>query len=204
MKLVIENQILAPIYIWSKIDKASEVFIERYDNYNKRTYRNRFIILSQNGPLTISIPLKKGKNRNLRFTNVQISYDKNWIPNLKNTIKTCYGSAPYFDFYFDDLMDIFNKKHNSLFELNNELRAFITKITEIDTPINFTKEYIAEYHNDFDDSRDKFNPVKDLKNIKNSNIKKYPQVFEYKIGFVPNASILDSIFNIGNQTALII
>ena len=204
MNLVIENQILSPVYIWSKIDKSAGVLIERFDNYNKRTYRNRFIILSQNGPLTISIPLKKGKNRNTPFKEVKISYDKNWISNLKNTIKTCYGSAPYFEFYFDEIMDIFNKKHSYLFDLNNDLRKFVIDTLEIDTPIDFTKEFNLEYSSDFEDIRDKYTPVKDINNPKNDIISNYPQVFEYKTGFFPNISIIDAIFNLGRQAQLIL
>ncbi len=204
MNLIIENQILSPVYIWSKIDKSAGVLIERFDNYNKRTYRNRFIILSQNGPLTISIPLKKGKNRNTPFKEVKISYDKNWISNLKNTIKTCYGSAPYFEFYFDEIIDIFNKKHSYLFDLNNDLRKFVIDTLEIDTLIDFTKEFNLEYSSDFEDIRDKYSPVKDIKNPKNNIISNYPQVFEYKTGFFPNVSIIDAIFNLGRQAQLIL
>ena len=204
MNLIVENQILSPVYICSKIDKSAGVLIERFDNYNKRTYRNRFIILSQNGPLTISIPLKKGKNRNTPFKEVKISYDKNWISNLKNTIKTCYGSAPYFEFYFDEIMDIFNKKHSYLFDLNNDLRKFVIDTLEIDTLIDFTKEFNLEYSSDFEDIRDKYSPVKDLKNQKNNIISNYPQVFEYKTGFFPNVSIIDAIFNLGRQAQLIL
>jgi len=204
MNLVIENQILPPINIWRKINKTSNVLIEQFDNYNKRTYRNRFIIISQNGPLTISIPLKKGKNRNTPFKEVKISYDKNWISNIKNTLKTCYGSAPYFDFFFDDLMNIFNKKYIYLFDLNNNLRDFAIDILEIDTPFEFTKEYIPKYNNDFDDIRDKHSPVLDLKKPDKNIVEKYPQVFEYKIGFFSNSSIIDAIFNLGKQATLIL
>ena len=204
MNLVIENQILPPINIWRKINKTSNVLIEQFDNYNKRTYRNRFIIISQNGPLTISIPLKKGKNRNTPFKEVKISYDKNWISNIKNTLKTCYGSAPYFDFFFDDLMNIFNKKYIYLFDLNNNLRDFAIDILEIDTLFEFTKEYIPKYNNDFDDIRDKHSPVLDLKKPDKNIVEKYPQVFEYKIGFFSNSSIIDAIFNLGKQATLIL
>ncbi len=204
MKIIIENQILPPNYIWSKFESSDQILIEQFDNYNKRTYRNRIIILSQNGPLTISIPLKKGKNRNTPFTNVQISYDKNWISNIKNTLKTCYNSAPFFDFYFEDLLRIFNKKHQFLFQLNNDLRDFVIEILEINVPIKFTEDYLKQYNSEYIDLRDKYSPVIDLKQESSHSTKKYPQVFEYKIGYFPNVSILDLIFNMGRQAALII
>ena len=204
MKIVIENQILPPVYIWSKFRASSEILIEQFDNYNKRTYRNRFIILSQNGPLSISIPLKKGKNRNTPFTNVQISYDKNWISNIKNTLNTCYNSSPFFEFYIEELLDIFHKKHQFLFQLNNDLRDFVTDILEIDTPVNFTEDYIKKYNSEYLDLRDIYSPVIDLKNESSHYTQKYAQVFEYKTGFFPNASIIDLIFNTGNQAALLI
>lgn len=202
MNILIENQILSPISVFQIYNQSESIIIERHDNYIKRTYRNRFIILSQNGPLTISIPLKKGKNNNMPFPEVLISYDKSWITPLKNTIKTCYGSAPFFDFFYEDLISIFEQKHKYIFDLNNNLRTYIFSILEIEAKIHFSElfEKIPSKI-DYIDYRDKFTPK-----TTNTTIKaiKYPQVFEDKIGFQANVSVLDLLFNTGKEASLLL
>jgi len=41
---------------------ASIINIEQFDNYSKQSYRNRTQILSANGILNLSIPIKKNKS----------------------------------------------------------------------------------------------------------------------------------------------
>jgi len=204
MKTILENQILSPIQVYYQINNSEKLIIEQFDNYNKRTYRNRFIILSQNGPLVISVPLKKGKNSGMLFKDVKISYDKNWISTIDSTIKTCYGSSPFFDFFYEDLISIFKNKYNFIYDLNNDLRNLIFQFLEIETQVSFTKSYLLNYSDEYNDLREHFSPVKDKIIKDNYNTKKYNQVFEEKIGFHPNLSIIDSIFNIGKQTILLL
>jgi len=201
MNILIENQILSPIPVFQLYNRSDTVYIEKYDNYVKRTYRNRFIVLSQNGPLSISIPLKKGKNNNMPFSKVQISYDKNWISPIKNTLKSCYGSAPFFDFYFEGIISIFNKKHKYIYDLNNELREYILKVLELEINFSFTKSFNKETKNPID-YRDYYSPKKEMN--KSEQPIKYPQVFEDNIGFHPNLSIVDILFNMGKQTSLLL
>lgn len=196
MILVIENQLLSPIDVFRLYNKSEKVMIEQFDNYNKRTFRNRFEILSPNGPQVISIPLVKGKN-NKRFKEVEISYDNRWIQRLRNTIKTCYGSAAYFEYFFEDLMNIFNKKNKFLYDLNTEMREFIFNLLEIEVPIDFTSSYLKKYEKIILDGRDIFSPLVKNNKIIDDEVKKYPQVFEENIGFQPNPSILDLLFNMG-------
>lgn len=196
MLLVIENQILAPISVYVEICKAREIIIERYDNYKKRTYRNRFLITNSTGTQIISIPLRKGKNSK-KFVDVQIAYDDDWLITLRHTLMTAYGSSPYFHHFFESLMTIFEKKHQYLFDLNSELRDFIFRIFEIETVVNFSKAYLVNYDPGFyQDIREVYNP--NQANISQTSMNRtYNQVFQDKIGFIPDLSIIDLVFNVG-------
>jgi hypothetical protein len=194
MKIVIENQILSPVQIFSCYVRADSVTIEMHDTYQKRTYRNRFVISGPGGRHVISIPLKKGKN-SLRSSEVQISYDIPWVRNLAATIRSFYGSAPYFDHYYTGLIDVFQKKHLYLAALNNELRDYVLKSLDMDIPISYTDQYIVEYGEYYRDMRDKYSP---LKTPEQGIVSEgYNQVFEDKNGFLPGLSIIDLIFNTG-------
>ena len=197
MKLLIENQILSPLNIYSYYIHSEIIYIENHDNYNKRTYRNRFIISSPNGPQMISIPLKKGKNRKI-FNEIEISYDTKWISSLKNTLQTSYGSSAFFNYYFSDLMDIFYNKYKYLFELNNRLREYIFDVLEIEVSVVFTDKYIKKPDSSYLDFRDKYFPAIDFNSITARNT--YPSVFDYKFNSIKNPSIIDILFNMGKYS----
>ena len=194
MQVLIENQILPPVSVLCKIVKADSLLIEMQDSYQKRTYRNRFIILTPKGRHVLSIPLVRGKN-SLKYTDVQISYDNLWLTTLGSTLKSNYGSSPFFYHYFHLIMDIFLKRHKFLFDLNNELRSFIFDCLGIEVPVMFTSRYIRSYDKEVSDLRNIYLPTKTAPN--SSVFKHYSQVYEDQTGFIADASIIDLLFNAG-------
>jgi len=195
MDILIENQILSPVDIYDLYRRAHTVFIEKHDHYTKRTYRNRFKIIAPHGIQTVSIPVKH-KNPSPYFKDTLISYDTNWTGRLHNTLRTCYGSAPYFLYFGEDIAAIFRKKYRYLYDLNNVLREFIFDILQIDTKTRYTTRYIHQYPPEITDLREKFLPTATFDSPVHPY---YPQVFEYKYGFVPHMSILDYLFNAGTD-----
>ena len=165
--------------------------IEYHENYQKRSIRNRAQILSSNGPINISVPLKKGKT-NLSITAVQIAYDEPWYDNHLKSIISAYGTAPYFDFYIDKIKDLLESKPQLLFDLNVNIREFVFKIIGLDS-ISNTSEY--------NKSDRVYRPTFTNKNKKQEIvIQEYTQVFTEKYGFTPNLSVLDLIFNVGPES----
>lgn len=197
--IIIENQLLPPISIYSIFVQSKNIIIEKHDNYNKRTYRNRFIINSSTGPQMISIPLKKGKNQ-LLYKDVKISYDNDWVKNIKKTLKTCYGSAPFFDFIYEDIIQIFEKRYKYLFDMNTEFRNYINDFLEIDTIFDYTQEYKKAYDSKIIDLRDSFLPAHDLKSIVDGKNMSFRSIFEEKENLIKNPSILDLLFNMGKYS----
>lgn len=198
MKAIIENQIFSPIPVYTEIMKFDEIIIEKFDNYQKRTYRNRFSLVSPQGLVYFSIPLKKGKNSQ-KFVDVEISHDNNWIRSLSNAMRSYYSSSPFFEHYFGRIIEIFERREKLLFEFNNSFRELIFQLLEIEKTVTFTTEYWKKYNdNNIIDLRQIYLPV-DKTEIK-FNIKPYPQVYEDKLGFITNASILDLLFNMGKSS----
>jgi len=82
--------------------------------------------------------------------------------------------------------------YDSLVELNTALLNWTNKIIKLNNSIAFSKSYQAKDELiDIVDNRNLFMP-KDFQ--AQHDIIKYTQVFEGKIGFQPNLSILDILF----------
>lgn len=169
--------------------------IEHHENYQKRSIRNRTQILSANGPISLSIPLKKGKT-NLPISQVEIAYEENWANNHIRSIISAYGTAPYFDFYIDQIEGLINSKTQSLLEFNMSIHTFLIKILGIDNTL-ITSQY--------DNSEHIVRPIFiGKKKTIESESPKYLQVFTDRFEFTPDMSILDLIFNVGPESKSIL
>jgi hypothetical protein len=71
----------------------------------------------------------------------------------------------------------------------------ISGLIGIDPSVEFTKDYFKKQRGIFD-LRMKISPKSTLPTLE---FPRYPQVFEYKYGFVPGLSILDLLFNVGPE-----
>jgi hypothetical protein len=120
--------------------------------------------------------------------NVEIA-DLIWQKKHLMSIRSAYGSAPYFIYYFDDIKKIIERKHKFLIDLNNEILSFFKDILNIKTELRNTNEYVKNYKKKIGDYR--------AKKI-NYDFNDYPQVFGNK--FKSNLSILDLIFNLGPES----
>jgi len=169
--------------------------IELKENYQKRSFRNKCRILGANGILDLSIPLLKGKT-NSRIEDVGISYSQDWISNHLASIRSGYGTSPYFEFYYYKIENILKHRYPYLLDLSLATFEFLVE-AKIISDFNFTKVYQKILTNENLDLR---NNIHD--NV--FNIPSYSQVFEDKFGFVSDLSILDLLFNLGPESLHII
>lgn len=178
------------------------ITLEQHENYQKRSYRNRFYLNSAQGKVLFSIPLIKGKNDKQNIRDVRISYEDDWNLLLSKVIKTNYGSAPYFDFYYDGFMAIANEQHRTLFELNQAWLIWIINKIGLDVNIKHSNHYDRASAAQKGDFRNKFRP-----HLPNPTSKKqvvYAQLYEERNTFINDLSILDMIFCCGPETLSII
>ena len=71
-----------PVQWYQKLFRYERCFIEQHENFIKQTYRNRCVIASANGPLTLSVPIEKNEDRNAQgktlIRDLRISDHDNW------------------------------------------------------------------------------------------------------------------------------
>jgi hypothetical protein len=200
--ILVESQCCPPISLFQWIIEHDTILIEQHENYQKRSYRNRFYINGPQGKLLFSIPLCKGKNEQQNIKAVEISYQDSWDIQLSKIVQTNYGSAPYFDFYCDSLLSIFTARPKYLFDLNTQLLKWILKSTQLDKNIEFTRVYDPTPQGEIVDLRNKIRPNKDI--VTSKKKVQYAQVHEEMNKFIEDLSILDMIFCCGPETVSII
>jgi len=180
---------------------ASIIHIEQFDNYSKQSYRNRTQILSANGILNLSIPIKKNKSEKV-VNAIEISYKEDWQKNHWRAITSAYKNSPYFDFFEEDLKVFYSNKYNLLIDYNTDQLKFIIKVLKQKKNIQLTKQYESNPDSVID-LRTIIHPKQSYlsdKLLANKLDQSYYQTFENKISFTPNLSILDLLFNKGLHT----
>ena len=229
MKALLSSTYFGPIQWYQKLNRYDECLIERHESFIKQTYRNRMIIPTTNGPLSLTIPTNH--NTSLAMKDIRISDHANWRHVHWNALLSAYGESPFFEYYQDDIRPFYEKKYEFLFDFNMETTEKMIELLDIRPKISITEEYIfseerrvkseettfgGQGESQFDsianhkvqssnlkvqsivDFRDAIRPKKPLPDAEFSP-KRYYQVYGQKHGFQPNMSILDLLFNEGNE-----
>jgi hypothetical protein len=170
------------------IAKSNELIFEVEDNWQKQTYRNRCYIKTANGKQLLNVPVQHQKGIKQKTKDVKIEYKYNWQKQHFKALKTAYNSSPFFEFYMDDLLPIFEIKPSFLLDLNLKCHQLIMEALQLEIPYVKTKYFRKE--TSFLDAR---NLAID-KNQNSYKFDRYIQVFEKNNGFISNLSILDLLF----------
>ncbi|MFD0793884.1 WbqC family protein [Mucilaginibacter litoreus] len=186
---------LPPVEFFSKLNtfKPNIVF-EREEHFPKQTYRNRANIYSPDGALSLVVPVIKGSKNHTKTRDVKISYDFRWQRLHWMSLQACYRRSAYFEYYEDKFAPFYEKQYEYLFDFNRELLELILSFMKIKLDLKFTETYEKSYQ-DITDLREAFN----AKTPTYYEQKQYFQVFDERMGFIQNLSIVDLLFNQGPQ-----
>ena len=173
--------------------QADSISFEIEDNFQKQTNRNRTYIYSPNGVQLLNIPVKHSKQAHQKTKEIKIENDFNWQKQHFKSLEAAYRTSPFFEFFEDEILPIFEKKHQFLMDLNFETMEFVTKCLRMKLDYKTTLEYFHEVDsNAILDFRTLVDGKKDK-----SQFESYTQVFDDKHGFLNNMSVLDLLFNEG-------
>lgn len=184
----IETSYLTPIAHFALAIESGKMTIEMHENYLKGSYRNRVHIATANGVLSLSIPLKKGKNQKMPIKEVEISTEENWQKRHWIALQSAYGNAPFWEHYGSFFEPIFEKKYQYLIDWNTDLQQLFVKLLKLGISIDFTKEWERKTTSTQFDARNKITPKHEYDEWSKIN---YPQVFLEKHGFLSNLSMFD-------------
>jgi len=197
--LILSTAYFPPIEYLSAFLQADNVYIESHENYIKQTYRNRCVIPTANGILPLTIPIKKGGLHNCPINQVQIDYGQPWQRTHWRALEAAYNASPFFIFYRDYLEAFFLQKEiETLLEFNQQLFDTLLKLFGIDKNYCYTEHYIENHQDSVLDLRNEIHPKKIVQeNYPFRQRMPYRQVFSEKLGFIPNLSCVDLLFNEG-------
>jgi len=191
MILSIDNQLFPCIDYIKKLDEYRYVEIFKYDWFRKRSFVNRYVIAGANGLTNLTIPIQGGREQKSLISEVRIDNSANWQTKHWRSITSAYSKAPFFDYYSAEVKSLIYSSETSLFNLNYLILNKVCKWLNLNTVITLTAENkVVPEELDY---RNKILPG-NFQNNKENWQPKYAQVFEDRLGFQPNLSILDLLF----------
>lgn len=196
---------LAPVEYYTKLSACDKAFIEQHDHYTKQTYRNRCVIAAPDGELALSIPTVKPATLKCLLKDIRISDHGNWRHLHWNAIGSAYNQTPFFEYYKEDFRPFYEKKYEFLVDFNEELCQLVCSLIDIQPDTTRTTEYRTEFAPEEEDFREGIHPKKDF-TVEDTEFspQTYYQVFQERLGFLPNLSIIDLLFNMGPESLLIL
>lgn len=201
-----QRAILPPAYLGNIFYYANLVsrqcIIDRDAHYIKQTYANRCRIITSNGTHDLIIPVVKPESHT-PLRDIRISDHLPWQQLHWRAIESAYSSSPFFEYFRDDYMPFFEKKQIFLIDFNMAIQQKTLELLNFkDTNISLSDHYIKDTTSDTIDYRETLNPKKFDVSLYCNLQYPYYQVFDDRFGFTPNLSVIDLLFNMGNEARI--
>jgi WbqC-like protein family len=193
---LIELQYLPPIYSIITLFKGTDIAFPLYLPFRKMSFINRMVIPAANGNTTLSVPLVGGRENRELLKDVRIDNSQGWQVRHWRTITSAYRRSPWFEHYEPGLAPFFETRYEKLADWNLDLMGWVfhaLKHKNEVTILNERPEAVPEL-------LDRLRPSNFQDAVFVKGLPVYGQVFQDRIGFQPNMSIIDLIFNEGNNS----
>lgn len=197
---------LPPVHYFTKLFAYPQVMIEQMDHYVKQTYRNRCVIAAPDGPLALTIPTVKPDTEKCPLRDIRISDHGNWRHLHWNALCSAYNHTPYFEYYRDDFAPFYEQKpFTFLVDYNEALIALVCSLIDLTPQLSRTTTYLPPSPAGIDDFRELIHPKRPATEVDSTfHPVPYYQVFQERLGFLPNLSIVDLLFNMGPESLLVL
>lgn len=186
---LIDVSYLPRLEFFTAIVNQQKLVLDEEAMYQKQSIFNRTNILLANKVELLSIPVY-GARKKQRYKDVKIDYNQKWLQVHLRGIRSAYGKAPFFEYFFPELEEEFMKKPAFLWDLNESLLTLCLKLSRI--KISIEKKSVHTDDQDILDLRELTREKAEFADRKYYQPHAYPQLFG--ADFVPNLSIIDLLF----------
>ena len=202
--VLLSTAYLAPVEYYAKLLAYDHVLVEQYDHYVKQTYRNRCTIAAPDGPLALTVPTVKPDTPKCSTRDIRISDHGNWRHLHWNALESAYNHTPFFEYYKDEFRPFYEHRYEFLMDFNEALCRLVCSLIDLSPRMERTSAYEAAPAR-ADDFRERIHPKKDFRTEDPLfHPLPYYQVFQSRLGFLPNLSIVDLLFNMGPESLLVL
>ena len=195
---LLQTTYFGPIQWYQKLNRYDQCLIERFDSYQKQTYRNRCVIATANGLQALTVPVEHNsqfsvldgqwpKANGQLVKDLRVSDHNQWRRVHWNALQSAYSESPFFEYYADDIRPFFVEKWNRLFDYNMAITQKMLSLIGIEKKIGVTDSYKG------------VTPIVD-----DIQLPPYYQTFQRRYDFLPDMSILDLLFNEGPESMLVL
>ncbi|MCR5179626.1 MAG: WbqC family protein [Bacteroidaceae bacterium] len=183
--LSLPSAYLAPVSWYLALAAAGSAEIDACEHYVKQTWRNRCRIAMPTGPQDLVIPVQATQGH-VAMRDVRISDHGNWRHHHWSALRTAYGKSPFFEYYADDFASFYHeRRYDFLLDFNQALHEVVCREIDLSVTIKRSSSFLnAQF------------PV--------HSSRPYYQVFAQQLGFLPDLSIADLLFNMGPEALLVL
>ncbi|MEM8893991.1 MAG: WbqC family protein [Bacteroidota bacterium] len=189
--IIVESQYLPGIAYFSLLLSADHVIIDGHEHYVRQTYRNRAEILGSNGVIDLTVPVIRSRSRQV-FKSTKIDNTYGWQKIHWRGIRSSYGKSPFFEYYADNLRVCYEKRYDSLVDLNHDVMSCLVKLTGLSLEINYSDRYVEAEGVESKDYISVIAPKNKSQFLPQFENITYSQVFGNK--FVKGLSLIDLLF----------
>lgn len=190
MTWVAPSYTFPPISWWMQAAKAGSVAPDAAEPFEKMTCRNRYRISGPNNPILLTVPILHGREQHGRMSEIRIYNAEKWQVRHWRTLVSVYNRTPFFAYYEPLLQPLFENDYEYLADFNLAsivlINRFLNQVVQIErgaVEAPPDQEYSEKYK------------------IQSLQLPPYHQVFEDRIGYQYDLSILDLLFSEGPASA---
>lgn len=140
--IVLSSAYLPPISYFQAIAKASKVYVDIHEHYQKQSFRNRALIINSHGILPLSIPVIQCEGNHTKMQCTGISNQTPWQRSHWRSMEAAYNNSPFFLYYKDDLEKFYTNSYFNLVEFNMMILSFFMKKLHLNTPVETSTVFI--------------------------------------------------------------
>ena len=180
---------LPPLAYFVAISGADKVHVHADAKLSRQSYVNKAEILLTNKRETLIVPVH-GLRKKLALKDVKIDYHQKWLNVHLRGIKSAYGKSPFFEYFYDDLEQIYLRKPNFLIDLNLDLLTLCLKF------LRWNVSLVVKEKEEEGDQKNDLRGIIHPKLLTSSDLvyKPYPYMQIFGPNFVSNLSIVDLLF----------